>query len=348
MPDANMLAVTVIDLFSRMNREGIDYVLLRNYELYPEFGHDIDLIVRERDLPGLKAAAASCATDHGWIALTECDHWARSASLGHRFQKLRFYTTDPPQCLQIDVFHSLWALGVPLIDEDALLQGRLWDHRGFYRIDGHVENLYRLLQIANNLSVKSDSPEIMLRFQRYRERVLSFLETAVDFAETAAALGFPKIPAALALLRSGDLLSFKKEIDRQKRAWLRGRLAAQPFRTVKMLCDRSANHLQRFWLRPCGFAIRAFAGDAQQRARLERVMGQLAEANVVSAFTSSRSFKERLRVKAAGGIILEWTSRESAQVVMDGEADAQRVMTKLLTLLVERHPKVMDRRDTLS
>lgn len=344
MPDVNIQSATVIDFFSRMNGEKVDYALLRNYELYPMFGHDIDLIVSWRDLPQCMAAAKSCAADHGWDAVTECDHWARSSSREHRFQKLRFYSLNPLKYLQIDIFHSLPVLGLTLVDEDVLIKERIWDNRGFYRINEYVENLFKLLQIAKLAGYRGSQEKV----ERYRQRVLSFLETASDFPVMASHIGFPRISTALVFLRSGDILSFRKEIYRQKCALFMRRVLSRPFRSSKMFFDRFVDYMGFCWLRPCGFVIRAFAGDGARRECLERIMGQLSKANVVSAFTSSRSFKERLRVKAAAGVVLEWTSRESAQVVMDGEADAQRAMTALLTLLVERHPIVLDRREIAS
>lgn len=341
---SDLQGATVIDFFLRMNREEIDYAVLRNYELYPKFGHDIDLVVRWRDLPRWKAAAKSCAIDHGWSALTECDHWARSSSREHNIQALRFYSTDPLQYLQIDAFHAFLVLGLPLVDEDVLLKGRVWDNRGFYRIHEQTENFGRLFQIAK-LARSGGRQETIERIERYRQRVLSFLEAGNDFSKLGASLGFPKVMAAVAFLRSGDIRSFQREIDRQKRAWFIGRVISGPLRACKMIFDRVVDYLRLFWLRPCGFAIRAFASDAAQRERLERMARQLTDANVISLFTSSTDSSERRKVKERAGIVLEWVPKESAQIVMDEQADEQKIMATLLTLIIERHRRVWDGRE---
>jgi hypothetical protein len=345
--NSDMQGATVIDFFSMLNREEVDYALLRNYELYPYFGHDIDLVVRWSDLPRWMAAAKSCAMDHGWKVLTECDHWARSSSREHTIQILRYYSANPQQYLQIDAFHSFLVLGLPLADEDILLRERIWDNRGFYRIDEHIENFGRLLQIAK-LAGWSGGGETAEKIERYRQRVLSFLETGNDLSQLAAGLGFPKISAALVLLRSGDIQSFKKEIDRQKRAWLFRGLLSRPLRTSRMIFDRSVDYLRLYWLRPCGFAVRVFASNEAQRERLEQILRQLTEANLIILFTSSSDSSERRMVRERGGVVLEWVSRESAQIVIDELSNEQTIMNALLTLIIERHPRVWDQRDTLS
>lgn len=333
-------AATTIDLFSRMNREQVEYALLRNYELYPKFGHDIDLVVRWRDLSRFVAVAKSCALDHGWSVLTECDHWARSSCREHNIQTLQFYSPNPPLYLRIDAFHAFLLQGLPLFDEDALLRDRILDDRGFYRIDEGIENFFRILQIAK-LTGKTWAQE---KTERYRQRFLSFMESANDLSSMSAGIGFPKISTAIALLRSGHLQSFKKEVDRQKRAWWIRRILSQPFRTSKKILERFFDILRIYWFRPCGFNVRVFACDDERRERLLRIMQQLAGANLIFTYTTSTDFKKRLRVRERGGIVVEWTTKECADVIMDSQEDEQRVMASLITLMINRHPRILDRR----
>ena len=174
MPPANseMQDATVTDFFSRMNREQVEYAVMRNYEAYPMFGHDIDIVVRWSDLHRWKEIATACAADHGWSVLTECDHWARSSSPEHAIHVLRFYSVNPRQYLQIDAFHSFLSLGLALFDEDALLRDRIRDGRGFYRINEAVENCIRLFQIAKLAGIKGTEEKLA----RYMDRALGILE----------------------------------------------------------------------------------------------------------------------------------------------------------------------------
>jgi hypothetical protein len=106
-----------------------------------------------------------------------------------------------------------------------------------------------------------------------------------------------------------------------------------------MIFDRSMDYLRLFWLRPCGFVVRAFANDEVQRKRLEQVVKRLAEANFLLAFTFSRDFKERQRVRERGGIVVEWAAKERADVVMNAHLDEEQVAAMLVTLIIERQPQ---------
>jgi len=331
---------TVIDLFSQMNEAGVGYAVLRNYDLYPSFGHDIDLVVRWSDLPRLIAMAKSCAESHGWSVLSRCDHWDRSPSREHTIQILRFYSETPLEFLQIDVFHSQLVLGVPLFNEDALLCDRFKDNRGFVRIDERVENLCRLLSIAKMAEHKTSTTKIA----RYREHALSFWDKERGRSAFAENLGFPTMSTALDHLRSGDILSFKREVDRQKRAWWIRQLCSHPLRSGKLVFDRALDYLRLFWLRPCGFDVRVFASDEGQRKRLEQIMRRIAETNIITHFTLDDDFKQRRTVRERGGVAIVWTAVESADVIVDSLADEESVIRALVLRLIERHPRLLDQR----
>jgi hypothetical protein len=337
-----MLDATVIDFFSRMNGEGVDYAVLRNYETYPKFRHDIDLVVRWKDLPHLLEVAKSCAMDQGWSALTECDHWARTASHEHTIQIKRFYSVDPLDYLQIDAFHSHLVLGLPLFDEDALLRERIKDSRGFFRIDGRVENFCRLLTIARLVGVEGTEEKV----KRYSERALSFWEKVPASSAFAESIGFPNISTVLDLLRLGELRSFKKEIKKLKRSWLIKKVFSHPYGACKMILDRCGDYLRLFLLRPCGFDIRVFASDEGQRQRLEQIMHKLTGANIITYFTVSSGFRKKQKVRERGGIVVVWSPAKSADIIMDCHADEQSIMSMLLKLIIERHPRLLDQRRT--
>lgn len=339
-PEEDVEAATVIEFFARMNAEGVEYAILRNYESFPKFGHDIDLTVRWDHLSKWKTIAKSCAVDHEWTALTECNHWARSSSREHCAQTLRFYMMPSEEYLEFDAFHSLLILGLPFADEDFLLHDRVWDNRGFYRINERVENLFRLLQIAS-LCNKSGAEE---KLMRYRDRVLLFWDKVADLSAFAASTGLSDIAASLDYLRSGDFQSFRKEIDRQKRAWWIRWISARPLRGIKITFDRFADYLRLFWLSPCGFRVRVFAGDEGQRRQLEQIMKQFRSTNFIHAFAASRNMRERQWVLERGGIVVDWVAEERAEVIMGPGTDQEAAIAKLLTLIVDRHPRILDRR----
>ena len=333
---SDRIDATVVDFFSRMNQECVEYALLRNYENYPRFGHDIDLVVRWRDLPKLAAIAKCCAIDHGWSALVACNHWARSSSPVHTIQIHRFFSIDPPQYLQIDAFHSFIVLGLPFFDEDNLLRGRIKDPRGFYRINNHTENFYRLFQIASMATSKRAAEKT----NRYRERAMSFWENAGDPAPLEGAV-VPDMSTAVDLLRKGALRAFRNEVRRRSVTWWIEQVSEHPFRSGKIILDRLLD-LPMLWLRPCGFILRVFADDNIQRKRLERIVQRLVAENVFITHTFSRNILERRRVRFVGGIVFVWTSAERADVIVEGQAGDQSVEHDLLIRIIKRHPILLE------
>ncbi|MGA7831605.1 MAG: hypothetical protein WCA21_11635 [Terracidiphilus sp.] len=342
MPDQppSLQDETVRGFFALMNREGVDYAVLRNYEDFPRFGHDVDLVVRWRDIPKWRAIARSCAQSYGWEVLTECDHWARSSTREHTIQVLRFYTTYPLQYLQIDSFHSLVALGFPLFDEDRLLESRIMDDRGFYRIDANVENIFRLLQIAK----LAGRPGAEAKLDRYKDRVLSYWDSSSDFGVSTCSLRLGRLSKLYDDLRSCDYLSLQKTINRQKHLWLMKMLFSRPLHTAKMLFDRVMDYLRLFALRPCGFDLYAFVRDEKQNARLKDVLQRLTEANTITHYTFSKSFSERRTVRERGGIVIHRTSADRADIFVDDEKDEDNILGQILRLIIERHQAIFDQR----
>ena len=340
---SGMEGATAVEFFRRMNAQQVEYALLRNYEQYPSFGHDIDLILRWNDLPKWKAVAKSCAEDFGWSALTECDHWARSSCREHTIQILRFYATSPLRYLQIDAFHAMPVNGLPLFDEDALLCGRISDDRGFFRIDERMENFFRLFQISSLAGVAGAEEKLEL----YRERALSFWSAAGDLDRYGASAGFSGMEAAVEHLRAGDLRSFRLKINRQKRAWWRSRMFSHPWRGSTLILNRFADYMRLFWLRPCGFTVRVSA-PARQHGMVDAIMRRLVGANFIRGYTVGRQHEKRQQVMERGGIAVKWASAERADVILDGDADEERVSARLVTLILERHPRILDRRQAAS
>jgi hypothetical protein len=332
---------TALGFFARMNEQGVDYAVLRNYEEYPKFGHDIDLVVRWDHLPKWRAIAASCAADYGWSVLTECDHWAKSGNREHTIQILRFYRTSPLAYLQIDAFHAQLVNSLPVFGEDMLLGGRIWDQQGFYRIDERAENFFRLFQVARLAGIKSAQEKL----KKYRDRVLSFWNARQDLATYGESFGFSRITAAMEHLEAGDLHSFKRSIDRQKRAWWVARMLAHPWRGSRAIFNRVADYARLFYLRPCGFVVRVSAVGAQ-RERLTAIMGKLVDANLIPSYSAGGSMKKRQQVMERGGVVVKWERAERADVILDDKANDEAVIAKLAAAIIDRHARILDLRES--
>jgi len=323
--------------FARMNDQQVDYAVLRNYEQFPSFGHDIDLVVRWSHLPQWKAIASACAAEFNWSALTECDHWAKSRSREHTIQILRFYSMEPVEYLQIDAFHATVVNGLPLFNEEMLFGGRVWDDRGFYRIDERAENFFRLFQIARLIGVAGTGE----RIARYTERAIGFWNAAGDLEDYGARIGFPRILSAVERLKCGELRCYKQEIDRQKRAWWTAQVRAHPLRSAATIFNRIVDYLRLYWLRPCGFAARVCA-SGEHRVRLDAIMSRLVGANFIPAYTAGAGMKMRHRVLERGGVVVEWVSAERSDLIVDAKVTEDEVTAKLVSLIVGRHSRVLE------
>ena len=88
--DDSVESLMVYALFDALNRAELPYAVLRNFEAFPYFGHDVDLAVRDTDLPALRTIFESIAQEQGWDAVTECHHWAQSKRKAHQIQVFRF------------------------------------------------------------------------------------------------------------------------------------------------------------------------------------------------------------------------------------------------------------------
>jgi hypothetical protein len=329
---------TVVDFFDRLNHEGIEYALLRNFEQYPAFTHDIDLVIRWTDLPRWRAVAEACAAAHAWDALTECDHWARSPARAHTIQVLRFYKHSPLQYLQIDAFHSLLLFAFPLFDEDMLLRNRVWDERGFYRIDARIENLFRLLQISK-LSGGRGNWE---KQERYRQRALNFWGEGAELSAFASRLDLAGLSTAFNILKMGNYSAFQKSVNRAKLSWWLRRMTGNPWSGCGMLLHRAQDYLRNFLLRPCGFKVSVYADGEEQRRRLESILRQLRDSNLLLAYTFSSQPAERRRVLERGGLIVEWQSSRSAELLVNSSITEEAVTNQLVTRIIHRHPAIFD------
>jgi len=337
----NLKLSTTLDIIGQMNRENIQYAVLRNYEEYPEFGHDIDLVVSMKDLSRWAGIVRECALANGWSAVTMCEHWAQSTFPEHTIQILRLYTESPVQFLQIDAFHSFLIVGCPLFDEATLLRGRVWDERGFYRIDEEAENVIRLLQIAKLVGRDGPSKKV----ERYRNRLLAFTERREGNPFPSIESSLSPLSVPLSLLKSGRLQRFKAELNKRKVGWLTRRMIADPLHISKLVMARLMDYGRMISMRPCGFVIHVWASDMGQRERLEIATAKLVNAHVVPLFSASRKKKVRRKVKSLGGVVFDYVSRDNAEMVIDRETADDEIEGALLHRMIERHPKICEQRN---
>jgi hypothetical protein len=234
-------------VFSALESAELRYAVLRNYDQYPDFGHDIDLVLHQEDLPAFRALITRLATEGNWYQLTECPHWAKSASPHHRIEVFRCYITES-EYLQIDLFHAFLLWGLPLFNELDLLSDRMKDERGFTRINNHHENLFRMLQIH-----RLNGTGAYDKIQRYRQRLLEHAQKQdTAFTEVLMQIFGIKAIQSLRALTVNDSQAFLKGISDMKKAYFLNQLRQKPIYTIHQLWNRFVDLIQFNYLTPCG------------------------------------------------------------------------------------------------
>ncbi len=287
-------------LFSALKSAELRYAVLRNYDQYPDFGHDIDLILHQQDLPAFRTLITKLATEENWHQLTECHHWAKSASPHHRIEVFRCYLTES-EYLQVDLFHAFLLWGLPLLNEHDLLANNMKDERGFTRIHHHHENMFRMLQIHRLTGINAHE-----KIQRYQQRIIDHAEAqGTAFTEALMQTFGIKAVQALQALKVNDHQAFIKCIADMKKAYLLNQLLQKPFYTIHHLWNRFVDLIQFNYLSPCGQTL-----PIQQSTGTEslfQALDTLKNCFAISqwAVYNQLTAKERQRILERGGIVVQ-------------------------------------------
>lgn len=338
---------TVASLFHALESREIRYAVLRNYEMFPALQAasagphtDVDLVVDSRDLEEFRLVLAGIAHEDGWDVLTECDHWAQSKIRQHNIEVFRFSRAEPLEYLQVDVFHGVLVWGLPLFDEQQMLEGRLYDReRGLTRLDPVKENLHRMLQIHGLY------PGARRKRKRYREKVLVFRASnreSFDRNLQAVFSGFG-VRAAAALERN-DTRSFQRNMS-LARNWFAIRYALRHVRSVPecVLC-RLRENIQRYYTRQCGAVIRIAVRDQVQRQMVRDVMDELVRNSFMDEWREHEegariSFRERSEMEQ-GALILEWRQKRPADLDLRGIDHRSEIVNAILRVSAQRHKRL--------
>ena len=337
---------TFTALFQELENAGLRWAVLRNYERLPDLDvgdgqlTDLDLVVHGDDLPRLRSILAGVARQCGWDALTECDHYSQSPVVHHRIEVFRFYRAEPREFLQIDVFHALVVLGLPLLNESELLEGRHFDAtRGLFRINPLKENAYRLVQIEAVLHSRRRAA----KRQRYILRLKACLwQRPTEFTEVLKRHFSPFAVAAARALCRDDLRRFAWNMRLARAHFLLWVGARNPGRTVSYLRARRAESRLRFKTRTCGTELRAWTAGEAERRIFCGVLDSFAQRNVIDEWielpSDARDYTtHQSGVLEQGGLLVRWTSEERADLRVPHGADQDGIAGELMAFLVRRH-----------
>lgn len=348
---SNVIETTVGRLFGVLEKEGIRYAVLRNYEAFPSLSRagdssrhtDIDLAVHSDDLPEFRRIMTGIAAADGWDALTECDHWSRSPVRHHNIEVFRFCHLQPLEYLQVDVFHGFLIWGFPLLDEKDLLDGRIYDeNRGLTRMDPLKENIIRLFQIDG---LYPGSPR---KVARYRGRVVAFRALDPERFDRGVLGMLPHctVRAAHALDRA-DMDGFVREIRRARILFALKSALNHPLRAHRYLLYRFKEHLQRNLTRQCGCVIKVYAESESKREMLRSAMAQLVAKSFMEhwkeyAACVRRTWNDHV-IMEQGAVIIEWADAGCADLDLSEYSDETALAAAILSFRVARHASLYQR-----
>lgn len=344
-------------LFGRLEASGVRYVILRNYEQLCDRAHagsqatDIDLVIATGDLPKWRPIAASLARDADWDALTECAHFTRSSRREHDIQIFRFYRYADGAFLQVDLFHAYLVWGLPFLNEEEMLEGRVHDAaRGLTRIDPIKENTFRLLQLQGLIGWEHS----VEKMARYRERVLRFEAERRDEFRAYLESRFPGYAERiLEALARADWKAYRRTMTRAKAAFALRFAARDPISAVRLPAARLAEARKRYWTEPCGQRLPIGVDGPRTRERVVRALEALKRSNVIDHWVARRPRvlpdKISMDVREQGGLVVEWTEAAKGELRIADADSEETIRRRLLHVLVaHHHPLYLRSRDTVS
>lgn len=338
----NLVEETTLALFKALGESNIRYAVLRNYENFPAFGHDIDLVIHHDDLEDWRCLLQDLAQSKSWDVLTECKHYALSQALAHRIEIFHLYTHSPLAHLQIDVFHGMLILGVPLFREADLLAERGWhETHQFYYLDPLKEQLARVFQIHSLLSSSAAQEKVT----RYRQKILQFCENPEQKDQLFALFKryFPQSgPEGLSFLLTGDLSRFQASLSGLKRSFLLSRFFRQPGSTLQVFLHRLQDQWMTYVQNPCGFALPLGGFSEKQCQLVKEALDYLVSHNVLSCWTDKGFYqtgfsrKER-KVMERSGMVLKASMPQNDLVNFVPLDTLEETIVQILNLLIHRH-----------
>lgn len=335
---------TVSELFRQLTEAGLNWAILRNYEQLPSLDlggrrlTDLDLAVCHDELDRFRSILVRVAEDHGWDALTECDHYAQSPAVHHRHEVFRFYRVEPLEYLQVEAFHADIVCGLPLLDESQMLEDRRFDaRRGLFHLAPAKENMYRMVQIAAEMR-SGGSPA---KLERYSTQLIAFARQWPE--EFAAVLKLYFSPFAASAVRSlcrGDKSGFLRRARWARTHFVLRALLKRPVATTRYALVRRAENRLRFHVRQCGRVVKVSAESPKQRELFVQALDTLSRRRIVYEWRETREVRvnpDQYPLLEHGGILIRWTPAEEADIRVDRHADTDSVTRQMMALLVSRH-----------
>lgn len=331
---------TIAALINELGTENLPYVIARNYENYPDFGHDLDLFFSDNHVSEFNAIARKIAADYNWDYLTLCDHWNTSKIRTHNIEVFRFYKINPVEYLQLDLFHGFLVWGVPLVNSKEIINTRVRDvSNRFYHMRPALENSLRMLQISKLMSYEGTTEKI----QRYRTCVLlSLANHECDLVTYSAKLFSSDTSQALDYLKSGKMQAFRISMNRIKQRFFLKSMIAKPYTTIMFLRERFNEYWRLFYSAPCGFILRVYVPSEEKYRHINQSLDFLVKKKVLSCWSDNNCKTKKFgvqhrRIMERGGIVVKRVGSADKAMLNLENCGKDQTLSAILDLIVKRH-----------
>jgi len=330
---------TIKSIIRELEDSDTTYAIARNYENYPDFGHDLDLFFSAPISLFIKFIEV-IAIKHSWDVVTYCNHWSKSSIPEHNVDVLRFYKLASNEYLQVDLFRGFLVWGVPLVNAEEILKYRnLHDSGLFYRPNLAIENIFRMLQINSLLTNKSEIKKIA----RYRERVLEYVHTESEsLLKCGKDLGLLYIEESLKPLSENNFSLFSYYINKSKRQFLFKYILKQPFLSFRQLLARIIDYYGLFISSPCGLIIEVNVQNSKHKKVIESSLDKLVDNSFILGWSDVMnnrilSLKKR-RVLERGGVVIKWVNHRGKNIIcIDDSTSSHDVYRDLQNRIILCH-----------
>lgn len=334
------LEATVELLFERLEQSEIPYAILRNYENFPNFGHDVDIVLERSRLDDFRGLLRGVARDAGWDDARQCSHRDHSPLNYQTIQTFHFFRFSSLDHLRVDVFHGSLSFGLAVFVESELLNGRRKCGH-FTKVSPAIEGPMRLLQIHALCRSHASAGKI----ERYRNKAIALLQELTASDWQGLSHSFPGLePSIVSLLAREDLIGFNKAMQRVRRRFLLRNLSRTPFASLRAIGARFIDLSRVFLFRPCGILLPVSVQPGPAARLLEDALNELVENNclvgwvVRKHFWSRVTWRERKLLEREGVVVAEPSKSDSSGIeVIDPRQSAHHLAEDILQIMAAHH-----------
>lgn len=333
----------MLSIIRELEAQSLPYAIARNYENYPDFGHDLDLYF-DSSAESFEMVAKIVAAKYDWDLVTRCDHWSKSDVRTHNIDVFFFYKLDSKEVLQVDLFQGVLIWGVPLISASTIIRARERHESDlFYRPNLTHENIFRALQIAR-LSTYSDQGK---KVSRYRHRLLCYMkENQSVFYNTLHDLHLQVHCATFQALKVKNFPRFRKGFLYAKLLFILKFAFNKPKIFLYCLYSRLLDYYRFFHKAPCGLKICIETSSEKQRNYVRGSLNEFMKLNLISGWREKdtrwcTNWQER-KVLERAGVLVEWlnaNNKKSDLIIVTGTS-YNKVRSLLLRRIICRHTAV--------